>query len=108
MELTSTYNCLKKKEREEKPCKKGKMKNGENWTRIVNIFILLLFYVEKLIFVRKAYLKYLKILSQAKSLIANNNIRSVILGIRNDKCKININTNISFSLPTTFSKHIKF
>ena len=50
MELTSTYNCLKKKEREEKPCKKGKMKNEENWTRIVNIFILLLFYVEKLIF----------------------------------------------------------
>ena len=31
---------------------------------------------------------YLKILSRANSLIANNNTRSVILEIKNDRCKI--------------------
>ena len=54
----------------------------------------------KLFLAWKWFPRYLKILSLANSLIANNNIRSIILEIKNNRCKI-INTNISFSLPRT-------
>ena len=57
----------------------------------------------KLFLAWKWFPRYLKILSLANSLIANNNIRSIILEIKNNRCKI-VNTNILFSLPRTLWK----
>ena len=66
-----------------------------------------------LMLLRTAIFNYLKILSRANSLIANNNIRSFILEIKNDRCKkllillfpINIQLRVNFQkLKCLFSK----
>ena len=45
-------------------------------------------YIESFYIKAKIKLEYLKILSWANSLIANNNIRSIILEIKKGRCKI--------------------
>ena len=56
--------------------------SSSSWQKIISELILLskIFY--------KAFATDLKLLSRANSLIANNNIRSAILEIKNNRCKI--------------------